>query len=93
MPGIVHAGGVDPSERWYGQQAVYRISLGNFVRPLALAYKGGCVLWGLVLVLCEAREPSCIPAHSQTLAVFRRPVCASVLSAKLTRHMCAKVRQ
>jgi len=31
--GIVHAGGVDPSERWYGQQAVYRVSLGNFVRP------------------------------------------------------------
>ena len=39
VPGIVHAGGVDPSERWYGQQAVYRISLGNFVRP-ALAYRG-----------------------------------------------------
>ncbi|KAK9835016.1 hypothetical protein WJX81_004736 [Elliptochloris bilobata] len=31
LPWIVHAGGGDPSERWYGQQAVYRVSLGNFL--------------------------------------------------------------
>lgn len=35
MPlGIVYHG-TEPSENWYGQQAVYRVSLGNFVSPFA----------------------------------------------------------
>ena len=33
IAGIVHraTGMGEPSERWYGQQAVYRVSMGNFV--------------------------------------------------------------
>ena len=35
--GIIHsAAGVEHSPEWYGQQAVYRVSMGNFVRsPLS----------------------------------------------------------
>ena len=34
--GIVHRamGTGEPSERWYGQQAVYRVSMGNFVSSM-----------------------------------------------------------
>ena len=31
--GILPGSGIHPSDRWYGQQAVYRLSMGNFVRP------------------------------------------------------------
>ena len=30
--GILPGSGIHPSDRWYGQQAVYRLSMGNFVR-------------------------------------------------------------
>ena len=33
--GILPGSGIHPSDRWYGQQAVYRLSMGNFVRRSA----------------------------------------------------------
>lgn len=39
--GIIH-GDVEHSERWYGQQAVYRVSLGSFVRRVV-------DFWGMMI--------------------------------------------
>ena len=32
--GILPGSGYEPSDRWYGQQAVFRLSMGNWVRML-----------------------------------------------------------
>lgn len=44
--GIVHhaMGTGEPSERWYGQQAVYRVSMGNFVSPRLFSLALNCFL-------------------------------------------------
>ena len=36
MAGIIHQATGDISDKWYGQQAVYRLSMGNFVSNTAL---------------------------------------------------------
>ena len=40
--GILPGSGIHPSDRWYGQQAVYRLSMGNFVRSQPPAPKLAC---------------------------------------------------
>jgi len=69
--GIVHAGGVDPSERWYGQQAVYRVSLGNFVRlarTCPLLAKHHCSA-PFKRLLSAAKQCSCAAAVHQAQPV------------------------
>ena len=54
--GIVHAmGHGEPSAKWYGQQAVYRVSMGNFVSLLCLEGTARCLL---VLVVVLHRLPA-----------------------------------
>ena len=47
--GIVHQATGDISDRWYGQQAVYRLSMGNFV---SCAIHCACTM--MVLLACVA---------------------------------------
>lgn len=47
------ATGFEPSDKWFGQQAVYRISMGNFVSGRSRGPRRRC------LCLCVLPAPTC----------------------------------